>query len=98
MATENNKYYEFEKRLNYRPTETSKVSDYYVAVIIERKFPISTHNIEGGLNSTNYDELIQNEITTDLDNMQNSKLSIYKCKTYISTITERVYRVDFTQQ
>ncbi len=96
LATENNKYYELPK-VNTIPTKST--SDFYISVIISR--PSETpKNISGGFRDTNYETNIQSEINTDLSkiNQSSDKLSTYNCKAYISTITERVYRVDFTQQ
>ena len=43
----------------------------------------------------NYDEIILNDTQKITEN---ASLKEYKCKTYTSNITQRVYRVDFTEK
>ena len=96
FATENNKYYGFNKKTI---SVNSNYGDYYVAVVLQGKGQIeygsgdTTDNIQ-----TKYNDLI----TETLDNMNHSsnpddsELVQYNCQTYLSEATGRVYLVMFT--
>lgn len=96
FATENNKYYGFNKKTI---SVNSNYGDYYVAVVLQGKGQIeygssdTTDNIQ-----TKYNDLI----TETLDNMNHSsnpddsELVQYNCQTYLSEVTGRVYLVMFT--
>lgn len=97
LATENNKYYQLSKKaIGINP----EYSDYYVAVILQGS---SIEYGEG--NSSNdvqqaYNNLIANELTimnhTNVEDEE--ELPQYKCITYTSNNTKRVYRVEFTRK
>lgn len=89
LATETNKYYEYNKR-----NSQTNGKDYYISVRFNGNF------IEGGLNNSatqitnDYNSLIADEIKK----INNTSLDLprYNCKVKISGETGRVYLVEFT--
>lgn len=89
LATETNKYYEYNKR-----NSQTNGKDYYISVRFNGNF------IERGLNNTatqitnDYNSLIADEIKK----INNTSLDLprYNCKVKISGETGRVYLVEFT--
>ena len=98
LATENNKYYQLDRKISIPAIENTnnKITDYYVSICIKQDGG-TLKNIDGGLNtSPDYNEYINNELSKI--NTSNTKLPTYKCKAYISSTTQRVYRVDFVKE
>ena len=96
LATENNIYYELPKVQGV--ISNNNYPEFYVQVNlkndkyngpIEKAYDQNTIN-----NKTNYDEIILNDTQKITEN---TSLKEYNCKTYTSNITQRVYRVDFTE-
>jgi hypothetical protein len=86
LATENNIYYEFEKRSN-----VTSGSDNYISVVYNGSYIEKGYNYKGTID---YNKLISNE----LKNISKSNnLTKYKCSVEISTTTQRVYKVTFTK-
>ncbi len=100
LATENNIYYEFEKR-----NIIADGKDNYISVVFENSNIGSYHGkkIEKGykyVGSIDYNELIHldlQKMTTTTD-PEVSNLTQYKCKVEISPTTHRVYKVVFTKK
>lgn len=95
LATDNNEYYELPK---VQPLiNDSSYPQFYVQVVLKNE-RYNNQAIEGASNGggANYNEIILN----DTSKISGSKLELdeYNCKTYISNITERVYRVDFVKK
>lgn len=95
LATENNKYYEFDTNTSM-PTN-DKVSDNYIWVEL---YDSSLKGIYSyGKDKTNNDinKIYDRLINEELKKINNNKryLPIYNCETYISSITGRVYKVKF---
>lgn len=96
LATENNKYYDIQTKNLPSNALLPDESDYYVSVFLENtNIAYGTENdaSKEKENDEKNNQLIQNEI---IDNNTNNELSKYTCKTYISTTTQRVYKVVFT--
>lgn len=95
FATENNKYYGFNKKTI---SENSQYSDYYVSVVLQGKGQIEYGSRDSSDEiQKKYNDLINN----DLGNMNPdsepdvSELPQYNCQTYLSEATGRVYLVKF---
>ena len=95
LATESNKYYEFEKRI----THTTGI-DNYISVIYIGKSIEKGYNYNGDIDYNNL-------INEDLNNMQDKideegtqykALQEYRCEVKISLTTQRVYQVKFTKK
>lgn len=84
LAKENNQYYEL------NTTSRNKESDLYVAVSLKK--PTGTYFLE----NIGKDE-IKEYIAKEELNVE-SGLPKYTCKTHISLVTGRVYKVDFIQK
>ena len=87
LATENNINYEL-KEIQF--SSDGVATNYYIQVFfrnraIERGFETST--------PVNYNDLLLQEI-----DKTSGKLTNFKCKTYVSSITQRVYRIDFSEK
>lgn len=106
LATENNKYYEFDTR----PTMPIKdeTSDNYIWVgLSSRTYWSGYKQLAYGKNATSnqinkeYNEVINKDlkqIGTNQDGIDTNYLFKYRCETDISSITGRVYKVTFSQK
>lgn len=84
LATENNRYYGYYKRIYAQNPDNA--TDSYISVKLENS------TIEKGKEiKTNDNELIKNE----LEKINRSELPQYNCQVYISSITGRVCLVEF---
>lgn len=95
LATENNIYYEFEKR-----DKVADGKDNYISVTF-RNSSIREYNerqIEKGDNYTRNNIDYNQLINLDLSNMEITDLTQYKCEVEISETTQRVYKVTFSKK
>ena len=98
LATENNKYYEFTRRTSIPSNDTN---DNYIFVTITKQGQ-SRKNIEFGINNNSteitnkYNQIIKDDINQI--SSSNDALIHYSCKTTVSSITGRVYKVEFVQK
>ena len=91
IATENNIEYELPKVSTI--INDNNYSKFYVQIVFNNK------PIEGGYNTpsaTNYNTLIKND--TEQISAANQNLKTYECTTYISSSTQRVYKVVFNEK
>ena len=92
IATDNNKYYDFAKKI----LTSSEPTDYYVAVILEGN-QIEYGTEKKALEIQNeYNGLVEGQISGI--NSTNPELPTYTCQTFISLKTQRVYKVVFTKK
>lgn len=95
LATENNKYYEFDKRL-----ERADGKDNYISVIFTNtKSSLTSYNgktIEN-LDNNKYDDIIKQDLKNMVYSQEKDKseLTQYKVTVKISKTTDRVYWVQF---
>ena len=101
LATENNIYYEFNKRNNIPSTDTN---DFYISVVLKNEYN-NNELIERGYDSNakttrdKYNEIISKYVNSmQIIGDKESYLNQYECKVYISSITQRVYKVVFTKK
>lgn len=94
LATENNVYYELPKVQAI--INNSNHSNYYVQVILKNS-NYNNVSIEKGYTGSDTSTNNYNDIILNDTNKISSGVSLqqYSCKTHISNVTERVYRVDF---
>lgn len=90
IATENNIYYDLPKVSSI--ITNNKYPDMYVQVTLNGK-PIEGGRGSGKLDYTSYIKKDTQKINNTTE--ENLALKTYSCKTYISSVTQRVYRVDF---
>lgn len=93
LATTNNEEYELLKVSGI--LNNPSYPDFYVQVYLRNDDYMQT--IEGGFESpttADYNAIIANDTNKITTNSEN-KLDTYTCTTYISNVTQRVYRVDF---
>lgn len=96
LATENNKYYEFDTNTSM-PTN-DKVADNYIWVELYGDTGLKgTYSYGKDKTNDKINEQYDGLINEELKKINNNKryLPIYNCETYISSITGRVYRVKF---
>lgn len=101
LATDNNKYFELNKK-TVGEANNDRTKDNYIFVGLKNKNS-SIKYIEYGFNKSTQE--ITNEyntyIRTDLDKIPttvDNKLPIYKCKTFTSQTSRRVYKIEFYEQ
>lgn len=103
LATENNNYYDLDYKSGPSNTLPASQSDYYVSVFIED----DSTNYGYGKYTTNesyknvaseYQGLIDNELSKLKPTGSEEKLPLYECTVSISPITQRVYKVEFNKK
>ena len=93
LATENNMYYEYNKRnLNSVTGEDSYIAVYFKDINLS---DYNNRSIEMGIDnydSTYYDKLIKDALMSSVNNSQ------YSCRVEISSLTSKVYKVFFDKK
>ena len=97
-ATENNEYYDFDTDTNI-PT-SDNVNKNYIWVQVKEGSHLKANSYAKEKAKTDIKKIYEKLISDELDkiNSDNDQLSNYSCKTSISSITGRVYKVIFTQK
>jgi len=97
LATENNKYYDIPTR-SLNINALTNQTDNYVSVFIKGKnYAYGVGKTSNDVNDK-YELLISTELATIKPQDGKEELPEYECETYISSITQRVYKVVFTQK
>lgn len=98
LATENNNYYDIETKNLPSNALPKDQPDYYISVFVGNTSIAYGSDINSNVVTSNYQNLINQELARIQPSGTEEELPTYICKTDTSTATKRVYKVVFTEK